>query len=148
MDKVDIEAGLPKPEMPDMMQDHEPASILEQQLRQARQSQSLVQLILDSPRNLLCVACCELAAAVEQVAVGYALDQQVKLGKVLSGIVPVWQKLHDAVVKGVENLSREEMLDVFLAWFMRLPSNIQRDVLQGMTQTYNETNKLRGGNHG
>jgi hypothetical protein len=140
VDPIDIEAGLPKPELE--MEAHEPARILEKQMRQAQQSQGILQSFLDNPVQLFCVSCAENPMATEQVALAWTLEQQVKLGKVLSGIVPVWAKLHEGVIKDVESYSREQMLELFARWFSRLPQNVQRDVLHGMTQIYNSQAKV------
>jgi hypothetical protein len=141
-DPIDIEPGLPVPELE--MEAHEPARILEKQMRQAQQSQGILQSFLDNPVQLFCVSCAENPMATEQVALAWTLEQQVKLGKVLSGIVPVWAKLHEGVIKDVESYSREQMLELFIRWFGRLPQNVQRDVLQGMTRIHNEAAPAMG----
>ncbi len=116
----------------------EPRAIVETQLRQLEHTQSLTQEILDHPRTLLCAACHESPLAVEQVDVVLALESMVKQSKVLSGVIPVWQKLVDAGKEAADQMSLEEMQEWLLVWFKKRQGSFQRELLQALTQAYNE----------
>jgi len=116
----------------------EPRRIVETQLRQLAYTQALTQNILDNPRSLLCSACHESPLATEQVDVVLALDAMVKQSKVLAGVIPNWVKLVDASRDAVANMSREELMSVFVTWFNKLPGAMQRETLQEMTRSYND----------
>jgi len=126
-----------------VMDSSEPRAILEVALRQARVMQDRLQAVMDAPAMLLCVACAENPRAVEQVDVAYVLDQHVKMGKVLAANIPVWQKLQRDAAEAAGQLSREEMQELLIGWFGRLPTPVQREVLQAMTRRYNETQAMR-----
>jgi hypothetical protein len=125
------------------MSEAEPRAILERQLRQAAVMQQRVQDVMDNPRMLLCVSCQENPRAVEQVDVAYVLDQHVKSGKVLAGVIPVWQKLQKDAVEAAEQMGREEIIALFEGEFGRWPTAVQREVIQMLTRKYNESQAMR-----
>jgi hypothetical protein len=77
------------------------------------------------------------------VDVAYVLDQHVKSGKVLAGVIPVWQKLQKDAVEAAEQMGREEIIALFDGEFGRWPTAVQREVIQMLTRRYNETQAMR-----
>lgn len=135
VDQVDLREITPDPVF---MTESEPLAILETQLRQARESQGMVQAVMDTPRALLCAHCLENPMAEERVAVGLALTYQQALAKVLAAVVPQWLTLQKGSKKAAEQLSTAEMAELMADWFSRLAPSLQRDTLQSLMRIYND----------
>jgi hypothetical protein len=114
-----------------------PAQIVDRHLKQTAAIQERIQKVMDTPEMLLCAHCGENPRIVEQVSLDRISEYHVRYGKVIASTVPAFLKLKDGG-KDEDSLTRDEMADVFCAWFDRQSELYQRDIQQRITRILNE----------
>ena len=120
------------------MEDSEPLQILETQLRHAREMQGRIQQVAESPRQLLCAACCENPAQVENIAISKVLEWQNLNAKSLGIVVGQWFAMHKTAKKAAEQMDLTEMTELMEFWYGRLSMVQQRERLQRLQRIHNE----------
>lgn len=115
------------PEQEKLMGALEPRVIVETALRQARTLQARLQVLLDGQGK-----------PEAQVFRSDALTELTKIARILKTLTSEWRQLQKEARDAAEQMGQDERVEVLVEWFSQLPSNQQRDLIQRMTQVYNE----------
>jgi len=106
---------------PAAAENFDPQDVLETSLRQARAIQRRIQDEINSG-----------ADAADLVKLHSFMS------KAIGQLVPTWQKLTEADLKKLEEMTPGEMESAFVAWFAGLPEPKQRDLHQRLARAMNE----------
>jgi uncharacterized membrane-anchored protein YhcB (DUF1043 family) len=100
----------------------EPRILVENGLRQARIMQARLQQVIDSSETFR----------------GDIVNENLKVARVLQTLTKEWRQLAKEAREAADQMGQEERMEVLSEWFGQLTATQQRDLIQRLTQIYNE----------